>query len=137
MTKSNQDKYQKRRLLTGYIYVVVSITFALFFVGILGLILVNSKKVASHFKEQIALTIYLDDNAKDIEIKQLQRKLSLNPGTKYARFISKEQAAERFADDIGEDFISFLGYNPLLNTIDVFFNASFVSVASLKALRHL
>lgn len=135
MAKNKQENFQKRRLLTGYLYVVFSITFALFFVGVLGLILVNSKKVAEHFKEQITLTVYLNKSAKDVEIKQLQKKISLNPRTKKVVFISKESAAEYLAADIGEDFIEFLGYNPLLNSIDVNFNADFVNVGSIRSLQ--
>lgn len=107
LSKKSEEKFQKRRLLTGYLYVVISMTFSLFFIGALGLILINSKKVAEHFKEQIALTVYLNDSAKDIEIKQLQKKISLKSGTRTLRFVTKEAAAERLADDIGEDFIEF------------------------------
>ncbi|MFQ3350455.1 MAG: cell division transport system permease protein, partial [Candidatus Arcticimaribacter sp.] len=73
MRKNSQDKYQKRRLLSTYFSVVVSISLVLFLVGLLGLLLLNSKKVADHFKEQIAFTIYINDTAKPIEIKQLQK----------------------------------------------------------------
>lgn len=130
--KSFQENFQKRRVLTGYFSVVISIALVLFFVGILGLFLINTQRVASHFKEQIALTIYVKDSAKDIEIKQLQKKLQLDQGTKRVEFTPKEEAAEQYARDIGEDFVEFLGYNPLLNSIDVFFNADFVNTQSLE-----
>ena len=76
MAKSFQDNFQKRRVLNGYFSVVVSITLVLFFLGILGLFLLNTQNVASHFKEQIVMTVYLKDNAKDIEITQLQKKFN-------------------------------------------------------------
>jgi cell division transport system permease protein len=99
----------------------------LFFVGVLGLFLLNTRNVASYFKEQIVMTIYLKDSAKDIEITQLQKKIQLDPATKKVNFISKEDAAAQYARDIGEDFLEFLGYNPLLNSIDVNFNAAYVN----------
>jgi len=133
--KNSQDKYQKRRLLSTYFSVVVSISLVLFLVGLLGLLLLNSKKVADHFKEQIAFTIYINDSAKPIEIKQLQKSLALRVETKTSRFVSKEEAAETHAKEIGEDFMEFLGYNPLLSSIDVYFNASFVSPAFLRELQ--
>lgn len=131
MAQSFQENYQKRRLLTGYFSVVVSITLVLFFVGVLGLFLLNTKNIASHFKEQIVMTVYLEDNTKDIEITQLQKKIQLNPATKNVRFTPKEEAAELYSRDIGEDFVEFLGYNPLLNSIDIYFNAAFVNTLSL------
>ena len=135
MRKNSQDKYQKRRLLSTYFSVVVSISLVLFLVGLLGLLLLNSKKVADHFKEQIAFTIYINDTAKPIEIKQLQKSLALRQETKTTRFVSKEEAAETHAKEIGEDFMEFLGYNPLLSSIDVYFNASYVSPAFLSELQ--
>lgn len=132
MANSFQDNYQKRRILNNYFSVVISITVVLFFVGILGLFLLNTKSLASHFKEQIVMTVYLKDNAKDIEITQMQKKIQLNSSTKRVQFKSKEVAAEEYARDIGEDFVEFLGFNPLLNSIDIYFNAAYVNALSLN-----
>lgn len=132
MAKSFQDNYQKRRILNNYFSVIISITLVLFFVGILGLFLLNTKSLASHFKEQIVMTVYLKDSAKDIEITQMQKKIQLNSSTKRVQFKSKEQAAEEYARDIGEDFVEFLGFNPLLNSIDIYFNAAYVNALSLN-----
>lgn len=131
MAKSFHDKFQKRRVLNGYFSVVVSITLVLFFLGILGLFLLNTQNVASHFKEQIVMTVYLKDNAKDIEITQLQKKIQLDPATKKVNYTTKEEAAEQYSREIGEDFLEFLGYNPLLNSVDIYFNAAFVNILSL------
>lgn len=132
MSKSFQDNYQKRRILNNYFSVIISITVVLFFIGILGLFLLNTKSLASHFKEQIVMTVYLKDNAKDIEITQMQKKIQLNSSTKRIQFKSKEEAAEEYARDIGEDFVEFLGFNPLLNSIDIYFNAAYVNALSLN-----
>ena len=131
MAKNFQEQFQKRRVLTGYLSVVMSISLVLFFVGILGLFLLNTQNIASYFKEQIVMTVYLKDNAKDIEITQLQKKVQLNPATKKINYIPKEEAAAQYARDIGEDFLEFLGYNPLLNSIDIYFNAAYVNTVSL------
>ena len=83
------EKFQKRRLISSYISVVLSISLVLFLLGLLGLLVLNSKKVADHFKENIALSIFLKDNAKQVEIDQLQQTLSLAPYTKSTNFVSK------------------------------------------------
>ena len=132
MKKKNIEHYQRRKLLNSYFSVVLSISFVLFFLGVLGLFLINGKKIASHFKEQIAMSIYLKDNAKDIEITQLQKKIQLDSATKSINFITKEEAAEKYIRDIGEDFLEFLGYNPLLNSIDINFNSNYVNTTSLE-----
>lgn len=121
------ERYQRRRLISSYFSVVISIGLVLFLLGLLGILIINTQKVADHFKEQIALTIYLKDTAKEIEIDQLQKKLALAEYTKSTDFISKEEAAKDYSEEIGEDFMGFLGYNPLQNHLDVYLNADYVS----------
>ena len=133
VSKKNQEKFQNRRVLNSYFSVIISITFVLFLLGILGLFVLNYRSITSHFKEQIAMNVYLKNNAKEIEITQLQKKILLNPATKKLNYISKEEAAKSYVSEIGEDFINFLGYNPLLDVIDIFFNASYVNNQTLSS----
>ncbi len=121
------ERYQKRRLISSYFSVVISISLVLFLLGLLGLLVLNTKKVADHFKEQIALTVYLKDTAKDVEIEQLKKSLALAEYTKTSVFVSKEDAAAEHSKEIGEDFMEFLGYNPLQNSIDIHMKADYVS----------
>ena len=132
MPENFQDNYQKRRILNSYFSVVISISIVLFLLGILGLFLLNTKNLVSHFKEQIVMTVFLKDNAKDIEISQMQKKIQLNSATRKVTYTSKEEAAELYARDIGEDFVEFLGYNPLLNSLDIYFNSTYVNNLSLN-----
>lgn len=134
MHKSSEDQFQRRRLRNTYFSVVISISLVLFLVGIIGTLLLNSKKVADHFKEQIALTLYINDEAKDIEVQQLIKTLQLNKATKKVVWVSKEEAAQIHTNEIGEDFMEFLGYNPLLASVDVFFNAEYATPSFVKSL---
>ena len=83
MSKKSQEKFQNRRVLNSYFSVTISITFVLFLLGILGLFVLNYRSITSHFKEQISMNVYLKNNAKEIEITQLQKKfyLILQPKT--------------------------------------------------------
>ena len=121
------DKFQKRKLVSSYISVVISIALVLFLLGCLGLFVFNAKKVADHFKEQVVLTIYLNDNAKEVEVDQLKKRLLLADYTKNIAYVSKEEAAEIMKAENGEDFMEYLGYNPLQNSIDVYLKADFVT----------
>lgn len=134
MSQLSEEKFNKRRLISTYLSVVVSISLVLFLTGIIGILLVNSKKVADHFKEQIVMTIYIKDSAKEIELKQLQKTLRLNAATKNVIYVTKALASRRHANEIGEDFMEFLGYNPLLNSLDVYFKASFLNPAMVSKL---
>ncbi len=121
------ERYQRRRLISSYFSVVLSIALVLFLLGILGLLVLNTKKLGDHFKEKITLSVFLKDNAKPVEIDQLQKSLALAEYTKSAQYVSKEDAAEQYSEDIGENFQEFLGYNPLKNSVDVNLKADFVS----------
>lgn len=124
---SSFDKFQKRKLVSSYISVVISIALVLFLLGCLGLFVFNAKKVADHFKEQVVLTIYLNDSTKEVEVDQLKKRLLLADYTKNIEYVSKEDAAEIMKEENGEDFMEYLGYNPLQNSIDVHLKADFVT----------
>ena len=129
-----EEEHTKRKLASSYMSVVVSMTVVLFLIGFLGIFILNSKKVSDHFKEQIVLSIFIKDSAKNIQIKQLQKTLSLKESTRKVTYVSKEEASRLYANEIGEDFLEFLGYNPLLNSIDVFLNAQFVKSGEINSL---
>ncbi len=121
------ENYQKRKLISSYFSVVLSIGLVLFLLGILGLLVLNTKKMADRSKEQITISIFLTENAKEIEVEQLQKTLAMSDYTKSAVYVSKEEAAKQHSEDIGEDFVDYLGYNPLKNSIDVNLKADFVT----------
>ncbi|WP_411767218.1 cell division protein FtsX [Winogradskyella sp. A3E31] len=129
---SSFDQYQKRKLVSSYISVVISIALVLFLLGCLGLLVINSKKVADHFKEQVVMTIYLNDTAKEVEVNQLQKSLAMADYSKEAVYVSKEEAAEFMQGETGEDFMDFVGYNPLKNSIDVYLRADYVTTDQLS-----
>jgi len=121
------ERYQKRKLISSYFSVVLSIALVLFLLGTLGLLILNTKKLADRAKEQITISIFLKDNAKTVEVGQLQKSLEMAEYTKAAVYVSKEEAAEQLSADLGENFEEYLGFNPLKNSIDVQLKADFVS----------
>ena len=114
------------QLFTSYFFVIISISIVLYILGAFVFLVVNADEISNDFKENIPLTIYLKESAKKIEITQLQKKISLKNYTKSSVFISKEQGAELLIKEIEEDFLEFLGTNPILNSIDVYLKAEFV-----------
>ncbi|HLV93426.1 MAG TPA: permease-like cell division protein FtsX [Aequorivita sp.] len=129
---SSFEKYQKRRLISSYFSVVISISLVLFLLGLLGLLILNSQRVADYFKEQIAITVFLKDSAKEVEITQLKQSLALAEYTKSAEFVSKEDAAKDHQETLGENFIEYLGENPLQNSIDVYVLAEYVTPEKME-----
>lgn len=126
------EQYQRQKLISSYFSVALSIGLVLFLLGILGLLVLNTKKMADHFKEQITISVFLKDEAKESEVDQLQKTLMQAEHTKAAIYVSKEEAAEQHSAEIGEDFQDFLGYNPLKNSIDVQLKADFVTPEQIE-----
>jgi len=131
---SKFDSYQKRRLRSSYISVVISIALVLFMVGILGLVLLKSTRVANLFKEQVAMTLFLKDDLTKDNIEKLRESLVAEDFTREIVYITKEEAAKFYSKEIGEDFLNFLGTNPLKNGIDIYLKASHVTPEKMEAL---
>lgn len=128
------DTLAKRRLKTSSITVVVSLALVLFMLGMLGLVVLNASKLSNHIKENIGFQVILRDTATSAQIDALQQEISASVFAKSVNHITKEQAAEKLKTDLGEDFVSFLGYNPLLSSLDVKLNADYANTDTLAGI---
>lgn len=131
---SKFDSYQKRRLLSSYFSVVISIAIVLFMVGILGLVLLKSTFVANRVKEKVAITLFLKDNVTPVKRNNFKASLQKEEFTRTIIYTSKEKAAKIYSEEIGEDFLEFLGENPLKNGIDIYLKADFVTPEKMQEL---
>jgi cell division transport system permease protein len=132
---ASEDKYARRRLTTSYLSTIVGITLVLYMLGLLGLIIMHAKKLSDYVKENIGFTVFLNDDVKEADIFQLQKSLDARSYVKSTEYITKDKAAKDLQKDIGEDFVSFLGYNPLPSSLEVRFKANFANSDSLTVLQ--
>ena len=114
-----KNSYQRKKSTNNLISLFVINTIVLFFLSIAILTYLKSSSIENYFKENITVSIYLKNSSRDSDIKQINKFLNLNENVKSIEFISKEDAAELFTNEIGEEFVGFLGYNPLLDLISV------------------
>jgi cell division transport system permease protein len=128
----NKDKVTIRQLRSSNFTSIVSISLVLFLFGLVGLLVLNSKKLSDYVKENIGFTVILNENIKQADIIRLQKELDANKYVKSTEFINKDKAAIELQKDIGEDFINFLGYNPLLASIDVRLKAEYATTDFIK-----
>ncbi len=131
---STFEKHQKRRLISSYFSVVISIALVLFLLGLLGMLVLNAKTISDNFKERVVMTIYLNDSAKEVEINQLEKSLALASYVKETNYVPKEEAADFMKGEYGEDFLDDVGYNPLQNSIEVNLRADFVTAQRLDSI---
>lgn len=125
------EKYSKRKLVGSSITTIVSLSLVLFMLGLLGLIVLNTNKLSDNLKENIGIQVILSDNAKEVDIQHFVKTLDAAQYVKSTEFVTKEDAAKRLQEDLGEDFISFLGYNPLLPSVNVHLKAAYANTDSI------
>ena len=99
--------------------------------GALGLLVINANKLTKHFKENIGFQVYLKDTTSSAQIDGLIQEINGSKFAKSVSLITKEQAAAQLKENLGEDFITFLGSNPLLNALDVKINADYANTDTL------
>jgi len=124
----------KRKLLNAYFVSTLSITLVLFLVGLLTLLVFNARYLNKYIRENIGLTLVLNEDVREVDLMQLQKLLSAQPEVKSATYVNAETAAKVLQEELGEDFIGFLGYNPLHATIDVKLFAPYTQNDSLTKL---
>lgn len=125
-----------KRLIQSYLSSVISISLLLVLVGLLGILAVNAKVISDYLKENIKLSVILNDDASSNEANDLLKILEIKPYVKKADFISKERGAQEMKKLLGEDFLGVFENNPLPYSIDVFIKSEYFasdSITSIKA----
>lgn len=129
---SSYEKFKKRRLITSYFSVVLSIFLVLFLLGVSGLFLLNSKQITDNFKEDIPMTVFFKNDATDSTLSAFADEMKTARFVKSAVYVSKEKAAKIMAEDMGENFVEYLGENPLMNSFDIRLKADYIQDDSLQ-----
>ncbi|MGM0565687.1 MAG: cell division protein FtsX [Bacteroidota bacterium] len=127
-----EDRYYKRKLKSAHITTLMSITMVLFVLGVLATIILHAQKVSEYVRENIGFTITMNNDVDEMEVIRFKKRLEVRDFVKHAKHTSVEEAAEDLKQELGEDFIGFLGYNPLSPTIDVRLHAAYARSDSLK-----
>jgi cell division transport system permease protein len=125
--KSKETGFSKARLGGSYLTLVISVSLVLFLLGILGLVLINAKELSDYFRESLSFSVILDEDAREADIRMLQKDLDAKPYVKSTEYVSRDDAAIKMKEEMGEDFISFLGDNPLPPSIDVYLYAGYTT----------
>ena len=120
------------RLRASYITSIISIMLVLFMIGLLGMIIIHGKKLSDYVRENISISLMLKDNLADEQVQNYMKRLQNTSYVKQAEFISREQAAKQLSNELGEDFVEFLGYNPLPASIDIQLKAGYANNDSIS-----
>jgi cell division transport system permease protein len=130
--KNSEGKITRNRLRSSSLSSIISISLVLFMLGIIGILIFNARKLSDYVKENIGFSIFLQDDIREVDANFLRKTLDASAFVRYTEYISKERAAKELKDELGEDFITFLGYNPLSASIDVRMKAEYANQDSIN-----
>ncbi|WP_339735504.1 ABC transporter permease [uncultured Sunxiuqinia sp.] len=136
MKRKKRPARLKRRLIKSYLTSTISITLVLFLVGMMSLLILNAGRLSDYVREHVGFTLVLNDDVREAEILRLQKILSATDYVKDTRYVNKEEAAEQLTKDLGEDFVGFLGFNPLFSSLDIKLHAEYMQQDSLVILEN-
>jgi cell division transport system permease protein len=133
----SEKSSSKSRMAGSYFMSLMSITLVLFLLGVFALLMMHAQKLSNHLKENIGFEVVMNSNVKESDILKLQKQLDDMPAVKSTEYITKDEAIRRLSEDLGEDFLQWLGNeeNPLLPSIDVRFNADWANNDSLNRIQ--
>lgn len=134
MSAKVQPQKLKKRIFKSYLTSTISISMVLFLIGVLGVVLLNAERLAKYVRENIGFTLVLNEEVQESEIADLLKSLKATDFVKSVEYVDKQTAAERLKSELGEDFTGFLGYNPLLSSVDVKLLADYANPEKLVVL---
>jgi cell division transport system permease protein len=124
----------KSKLRSSYLTLVISVSLVLLLLSILGLVIINARGLSDYLRESLSFSVILEEGVKEADIRMLKKDIDAKSFVKAAEYVSKEDAAIKLKEELGEEFVSFLGYNPLSPTIDVYLKAEYTNPDSIVAI---
>jgi len=120
------------KLRSSYFTTIMSISLVLFMLGLMGMLIFTASRVSTYVMENIGFTVFLRDSVKEVNVRYIQKELDIKNYVKSTKYVSKDEAATELKEELGEDFVNFLGFNPLLSSIDVKLHAEYANPDSIK-----
>jgi cell division transport system permease protein len=139
---AQKTKYRKKKLGSyPYVSVVLSISLALFVIGVFGALVIYSKELERTVRDNVKIQVYLKNQLSPEQTKKIEKELqsksfiTKSDPNNALQFVSKEEAAKQFIKETGEDFKKFLGENPLRDAYLVKIDPTFHDKASLLKIK--
>ncbi len=132
---SSEKRVAQSRLRSSYLTSLISITLVLFLLGIMGALILSAKSISDNVKENIGFSLIIKNDVPDAEVMRIKKRLDIKNYVKEAVYYSKKDAEEIMSKELGEDFVSFLGFNPLPATIDVKLFADYANQDSIELIK--
>jgi len=135
MSEQSTLNYFRRKARRSSVTAVISITMVLFLLGLFSVLVMNAKLLSDYVKENLQVQIFINEDADPKQINDIAKQLRANPYVKQLEYVSKADAVKILTADLGEDFVDFLGYNPLLASFNLTVEADYANSDSLERVK--
>ena len=116
----------------SYVYSIFGVALVLFMLGLLGIVVLNAKKLSDYFKENVEFSLILMDTCSPEQAMNIKQVLDKNPNIKSSELVSKDEALKRFKKNFQEDFMELIEYNPLYASVNFHLTSDFTNADSIK-----
>lgn len=120
----------------GYVASIVSLTAALFMLGVVSYAMLSAKGSMSSLSGDVTMTVMLTDSLSESDRAHVKQIIESRREVSSYKYVDKEQAADDFSTYIGHDVSAVLGQNPLPNIYSLSIGADFATKSDLERLRH-
>ena len=134
--KNKETKLIQKRLRSSYVTSVISISLVLCMLGTIGILMLTAHRISKYVRENVGFSVFLNDQVKEADIYRLQKTLDAESYVRSTRYITKEDAAQEFTEELGEDFVGFLGFNPLSSSIEIKLDSRYANNDSIQSIEN-
>ena len=132
MKKRKPDKSRRQRIGLQSVTLCISTAMVLILLGLVVLTGLVGTNLSSRVKENLVVTMMLDQDMTDTEAAQLQKKLRQRPYINQIKYVSKEAVLKEGAKELGSDPSEFIGENPFLSSMELTLRADYANNDSLR-----
>ena len=126
-----RNRTRNRFRLQG-VTLCISTAMVLVLLGLVVFSVLIGRNLSSYVKENLVVTMWLDQDMSDTEAQQFCKKLRTRPFVNNLQYVSKEQALKDGIKDLGADPTEFADGNPFLSSIELTLNANYANSDSLR-----
>lgn len=132
---SDTQKNTTKRGKPSYFMSILGVTLVLFLLGLIGWLIINTRTLGQHFKEEVEVNVYLRDPLNSADSTALVQYIAAKPYIKEYVFTTKEMAKEKYLADGNESWDGILSENPLPQSIDFKLRSEYLNADTLKSIK--
>lgn len=119
----NFAQMRRKKRFSGW-SVVISVSMVLFVLGLFGVLIINTQRLTGYLQENVLAILYFDSPIPESKLSEKTEEIMELSYVKSAEYVTADEAARRYGEVLGKDFVEILGANPIPASIEVNLDAT-------------